>query len=369
MRCGVECVVMAGDGANARRTLQVLGTGAALPGPALTIDEILSRPGARIPANAAALARRLARRLGIRTRHLSRSLVAPIEAVRDEDSAPRLAARALQSALIQARQTSGSIDFLIGHTATPHTLLPSNTAWTADELGFSGPHVELRQACTGFAAAVLLAAGLPETGFRRVAVVGSETGSVYFDPRRLAEDPGQLVNLVQMGDGAGAIVLAAHTDALASRIEHPFYGSRGVGRAPALLLAQGGSGSPSAPAGGVPTFEHDHEAGTAHGIDLLRASLAAARAAGGDPAGIDWFLPHQANGRMPEICAEHLNLPLHRVVCEAHTVGNLGSAAMWLALDRLRRSGRLGSGDRVLVLGAEATKYLYGGFVYVHGCT
>jgi 3-oxoacyl-[acyl-carrier-protein] synthase-3 len=33
----------------------------------------------------------------------------------------------------------------------------------------------------------------------------------------------------------------------------------------------------------------------------------------------------------------------------------------------LRSSGRLKRGDRVLVLGAEATQYLYGGFVYVHG--
>jgi 3-oxoacyl-[acyl-carrier-protein] synthase-3 len=39
---------------------------------------------------------------------------------------------------------------------------------------------------------------------------------------------------------------------------------------------------------------------------------------------------------------------------------------MWLALDRLRRSGRLRPGHRVLVLGAEASKFMFGGFLYIH---
>jgi 3-oxoacyl-[acyl-carrier-protein] synthase-3 len=315
------------------------------------------------------LARRLAHRLRIATRHLSRALQEPVESVRDEDSGPRLAARALHAALAQAGQGAESIDFLIGHTASPHTLLPSNMAWTADELRFAGPHVELRQACTGFAAATILASGMRSSGFARIAIAGSETGSVYFDPRRLEADQGQIVNLVQMGDGAGAIVLGNRDDERASHIERPFFGSIGTGLPPALMLAEGGSGSPQIPAGSIPTFAHDHASVKSRGIALLRASLGAACAAGVDPATVDWFLPHQANGRMAEICAAHLDIPAKRVICSAGATGNLGSAAIWVALDRLRRSGTLAAGDRVLVLGAEATKHLYGGFLYVHGCT
>jgi 3-oxoacyl-[acyl-carrier-protein] synthase-3 len=248
-------------------------------------------------------------------------------------------------------------------------LLPSNTAWTADQLGFSGPHVELRQACTGFAAAVVLATGLLSSGFSQVAIAGSETGSVYFDPRRLVEDTDQVVNLVQMGDGAGAVLLGGAVDERTSYIERPYFGSRGLGRAPSLSLVQGGSGAPWVGASGLPVFTHRHESVRADGLDLLRASLAAARASGVDPASVDWFLPHQANGRMAQLCATHLGLPADRTVCEAGATGNLGSAAIWVAFDRLRRSGRLRCGDRVLVLGAEATKHLYGGFLYVHGNT
>jgi len=369
-QCGVRYDVTSASTADGVRSLQVLGTGAALPGPALSTDEILARLDSHMRPAASALARRIAHRLQIETRHLSRDLAEPVEKARDQDCGPRLAAHALRRALAQAaEQDAESIDFLIGHTATPHTLLPSNAAWIADEIGFAGPHVELRQACTGFAAACLIAMGLRSSGFARIAIAASETGSVYFDPQRLTEDPGQLVNLVQMGDGAGAILLGSHADKAASRIERTFFGSTGLGRAPGLMLAEGGSGSPRIVTGSVPAFTHRYEDVRTHGIALLRASLDAARESGVDSETVDWFLPHQANGRMAEICADHLGMPADRVVCESSSLGNLGSAAIWVALDRLRRSGRLATGDRVLVLGAEATKYLYGGFLYVHGST
>lgn len=351
------------------RPLQVLGTGSALPGAAIGTDELLSRLDAHLTPTRSALARRIARRLRIHARHLSRDLASPIEAVRASDGGPQLAARALQQALPRATAAATQMDFLIGHTATPHTLLPSNAAWIADAIGYAGPHVELRQACTGFAAACTLAGGLLSAGLSRIGIAASETGSVYFDPRAIGEDPSQLVNMVQMGDGAGAIVLGPHTDAAAAHITHLYYGSDGLHRAPGLLLAGGGSGSPCIESGGVATFTHHFQDIREQGVHLLRRSLEAARAAGVDFATVDWFLPHQANGRMAQVCTEHLGLPASRVVCEAAAVGNLGSAAIWVALDRLRSSGVLANGDRVLVFGAEATKYLFGGFLYVHGST
>jgi 3-oxoacyl-[acyl-carrier-protein] synthase III len=366
--CGAGFDAIWIDVQNRGASLQVLGTGASLPGAALSTAELLSRLNPSLTPAHSALARRLARRLGIHFRHLSRDLALAAEGVRSADAGPQLAARALMQALTRS-PVAAPLDFLIGHTATPHTLLPSNAAWIADEIGHSGPHVELRQACTGFAAACTLALGLLASGCSRIGIAASETGSVYFDPRRIEEDPSQLVNLVQMGDGAGAIVLGPHIDAQASHIEHVYYGSAGLHRSPGLMLADGGSGSPHIAAGSVPLFAHRFEQIRDGGVQLLQQSVDAAREAGVELATVDWFLPHQANGRMAEICARHLNLPEQRIICEAADVGNLGSAAIWVALDRLRRSGKLNLGDRVLVCGAEATKYLYGGFLYVHGAT
>lgn len=347
--------------------LGVLGTGSALPGTAISTDALIDRVSWHLPAGASALATRIGKRLAITSRFVARPLDAPVEAPRKVDTAPKLAARAVQAALADAAIEIPALRMLIGHTATPHTLLPANVAWVADELNYAGAHTELRQACTGFAAATLMAAPLIASGVGPIAVVGSETGSVMFDPRHVASDSGQLVNLVQMGDGAGAIALGPLAGPTRSRIELVFYGSLGCGRAPGLVIQQGGSGSPEVARGSVPHFTHDFDAIREHGADLLKMGLAAAMRAGVTPDAIDWWLPHQVNGRLPDLCAEWLGVPADRVVCEAGVLGNLGSAAIWVALDRLRRSGRLSRGDRVLVLGAEATKYLYGGFLYIHG--
>jgi len=213
----------------------------------------------------------------------------------------------------------------------------------------------------------VLSAALVASGIDPIAIVGSETGSVFLDPRHVADDRSQLVNLVQMGDGAGAITLGQIGDTTLGRIELAFYGSIGGNRAPGIALGQGGSGSPHGNATGTPHFTHDHEIVRAHGFELLRASLRVANESGVAPESIDWWLAHPANGRMAEHTAKWLKLPAEKVICEASVLGNLGSAAIWVALDRLRRSGRLVDGDRVMVLGAEASKHMFGGLLYVHG--
>lgn len=347
--------------------LEVLGTGSSLPGIAISTAHLINRVTPFLPPGTPSVALRIGRRLAITSRHLVRSFDAAIEAPRALDTAPKLAARAVQAALSDASYDVHALRILLGHTATPHTLLPANIAWVAEELRYRGPHTELRQACTGFAAATLFGAGLIASGVGPIAIVGSETGSVMFDPRRIAIDPAQLINLVQMGDGAGAIVLGPLASATAARIEMVFYGSSGSDRTPGLSLNEGGSGAPQISTASVPHFTHDYAAIRVHGMELLRSGLHAAVQAGINLEQINWWLPHQVNGRLPELCAQWLKLTPERVICDAAMLGNLGSAAIWVSLDRLRRSGRLARGDRVFVLGAEATKYMYGGFLYVHG--
>ena len=266
------------------RPVKVLGTGAALPGPPVSTDELLERIerrfGARVRRHGAAVARRL----HIGTRHLCRDLAARHEAPRPGHSNPELAAAALREALAQARIEVEDLAFLIGHTTSPACLVPPNVALVADHLGFAGPFMELRQACTGFANALIIAQGLlARADARPVAIIGSETGSV----------------LRAMGP---------------------------------LLFA--------------------------HGARV-------ARSLGIAPDRCDHVIPHQANGRMAELLGPHLGIDPARVFVHADRVGNTGSAAIWLALATLRPS--LAPGARVLALGAEATKYMFGGFSYVHG--
>ncbi len=348
-------------------SLAVLGTGSKLPGPAIGNEALLAAVAPFISSADARLGKRIGDKLGVRFRHLSRSFAQAAGAPRPQDDAPHLAADALSAAIAGSGLDWDSIRFLIGHTTTPHTLLPSNIAWSADRLGYGGPHVELRQACTGFAAATLIAASMRSAGISPVAIVGSELGSTLFDPRAIATDRAQLVNLMQMGDAAGAIVLGGGGAAGDSRIEFVYYGSNGLGREPGICIAQGGSGAPVVTTLGIPHFTHRFDSVREYGLNLLREALTVCKLAGFDRSTVDWWIPHQANGRMVEVCARHLQLPAERIVCDADGVGNTGSAAIWVSLDRLRRSGRLRPGNRVAVLGAEASKYMFGGFIYVHG--
>ncbi len=344
-------------------SVAVLGTGSALPGPPIASAALIARIETAFGPMPRRAAFAVARRLGIETRHHARAWAKRGEGPVAGQGNPDLAAAAVRAALAQAGVGVGDLGFLIGHTATPAQPLPSNIAHVADRLGYSGPHLELRQACTGFASALTIAFGLlARADARPVAIVGSELGSVFLDPVRVAGDSGQLVNLMMMGDGAGAIVLGpARTTG--GCITAAWTGAIGLGRAPGLQMRCGGSDRP-APGDGVLDVHHDFTAIRATGARLFDAGLAAAALHGVDPATIDTIVPHQVSGRIGAQLAAHTGLPASRFFVQADRVGNTGSAAIWMALDALR-GGAMAAGTRALILGAEATKQMHGGFVYV----
>ena len=350
---------------SSRRGFAVLGAGTALPGEPLPTEELLERLVSRFAVDVRRCGRPVAHRLGIATRHISRALEARCEATRPGQANAELAATAVKRALAEAGARVADLTYLIAHTATPGELLPPNVVRIARLLNYHGPFVELRQACTGFANALVLAHALLRTpGSGPIAIVGSETGSVYFDPARAAEDRGQLVNLLQMGDGAAAVLLGPDSAASLQRLSDVFFGQAALGLRPGLRLVGGGSDAP-APSRNVPEFEHEFALVRDHGVKLFEYGAAAARSLAIDPRDMTYVIPHQANGRMAEILAPHLGISPRRVFVNAYRLGNTGSAAIWLAFAELR--SRMKRGESVLALGAEATGYMFGGFRYVHG--
>jgi 3-oxoacyl-[acyl-carrier-protein] synthase-3 len=342
--------------------VRVLGMGTALPGLPVETDALLEMVDAPFGLYLRGRGDAVARKLGIRTRHICRSFDHPVEGPRLGQRNPDLAAQAVRGALAEAGLAPGNLAYLIGHTATPATALPANVAQVAAGLDYHGPFAEFRQACTGFANALVFALCLLRAGSGPVAIVGSETGSVHFDPRRAASDPGQLVNMLQMGDAAAAVVLARDDGRPGARLSRVFHGQMGPNHAPGLSVPHGGSDAPGVP-GGLHEFAHDYAAVRTSGPALLRRCAEAAADAGIHAA--DWTLPHQANGNMDELLEGLLGIPRARVVCSGRHVGNTGSAAIWLALAQHRPALR--PGGTVLALGAEATAHMFGGFCYEHG--
>jgi 3-oxoacyl-[acyl-carrier-protein] synthase-3 len=344
----------------------VIGTGQALPGQPIATRELLDRIAAQFEVNVVRRGLAAARRLNIRQRHLARSFEHRVEGTRRGDGNPDLAARAVHAALAEAGLGPNDLAYLIGHTVTPAEPVPSNISAVAHLLRYRGPVAEFRQACTGFINAALFAAGLCAVNDGRpVAVVGSETGSVFFDPVRAAEDDSQLVNFVQMGDGAGAIIFGSEqSHTRTARIHRLYHGRLETDITPGLRMSGGGSARPHRSTTETLEFEHAPELVREHGGPLFHAAIAATRAQGVDLTSVRHVLPHQANGRMDSLLAPHLP-PSMNVIVHADSVGNTGSAAVWLALDECRRH-LFAPGEAAVILGAESTNYSFGGFVYEH---
>ena len=105
----------------------------------------------------------LAKRLKLATRHLCCDLEERHEAPRREHSNPDLAAAALRMALDEAQLKIADLGYMISHPTRPARLLPPNASLVADRVGFEGPYMELLQACTGIANALVIAQGLVST--------------------------------------------------------------------------------------------------------------------------------------------------------------------------------------------------------------
>ncbi len=296
----------------------------------------------------------IAQHLGIESRYLSRPFLLRQEGPVPESSNSALCYQALMKALQEANVAVNDLQYLIGHTTTPDRLLPSNISQVAALAGFRGPFVELRQACTGFVNALLFAMGLlSENASGPIAIVGSEVGSVFFDPERATCDKGQLVNMLQMGDGAAAVIVSKEKHLTGSSLSSVFHGQIGWDRQPGLSLQI--SNQP------ITEFHHDFASIRTYGLDLFVAGLTAAQQLGIEPSACHMILPHQANGVMDQVLSPLL--PGHSgIITHGKKVGNTGSSAIWLAFDAERR--QLPAGGKLLALGAEATKYMYGGFLY-----
>lgn len=349
---------------------RLLGSGIALPGAAITSAELCERISQRFGIKTARHGNILAPRLGVYTRHLCRDFNQAQESPRAGSRNPELAALAVNQALHDANIEPQYLSYLISHTATPSTLLPAGSAEISRLIGFSGPHAELRQACTGFANALQFAFALTATpDAAPVAIVGIETGSVYFDPACLQTDTSQWINFLQMGDGAGAVIIgpdrpsdksSRHND-IAHWISATYFGQLQSPPPSGLSLRSGGSDH-TTPPNGTLLFEHDFTGVAEHGALLLEAGKTIMEQAGYDLATANFIVPHQASGAVAPWLAERWNYPIEKISNHAQRVGNLGSASIWAALHDYRRSSHAGLSGLALFLGAEATQYSFGGF-------
>ncbi|MCX3061834.1 3-oxoacyl-ACP synthase III family protein [Streptomyces beihaiensis] len=306
----------------------ILGTGSCLPSRIITNDEV----GAPAGVDDAWIHSRT----GIRARRWAK----PDEATSD------LAAAAGRAALEDAGVRGSELSLVVVATSTPDSPQPPTASAVADGVGagLGAAAFDVNAVCSGFVFALTTAERMLRDAGGYALVVGADIYSRILDPhdRRTA---------ILFGDGAGAVVLGPSAAArpLSARLAG-FGADRDLIQVPA-----GGSRLPAS----ADTLRDGQHYFTMNGravrefvagrvAPAIRAFL---RDHAVDPADIDHFVPHQANGRMLQDLAARVGVPADRMRTTVETYGNTGSASIPVTLDAAARRGEARPGDRVLMAG------------------
>jgi 3-oxoacyl-[acyl-carrier-protein] synthase-3 len=234
--------------------------------------------------------------------------------------------RALADASVDPRD----VDLVLVATMTPDEITPNAAPVVANALGADNAGaIDIGAACTGWLAALRLAAGQVETGRAdRVLVIGAEllTRITNFDDPKTA---------ALFGDGAGAVLVGCEGD-----------GDIG----PIVLAADGGLADRITASHEDRVLEMDgHSTYQVAVKRLSEATVAAVARAGLELEDVDLFVYHQANGRIIKAVGDRLDLEPARVADYVAHMANTSAASIPLTLSLLREDGRLRYGQKVLL--------------------
>jgi 3-oxoacyl-[acyl-carrier-protein] synthase-3 len=265
-----------------------------------------------------------------------------------------LAAEALKLALEDARLLAEDVDYLLFGTMTPDRFIPGSSPSVQKALGLREiPCLDIRATCCNALYGLQVAKALVTSGAaRRVAVCLAEIQSAWLD---LSPQSGTISML--FGDGASSLIVSDEARDASLEImdvhlatDGSFVDDLGV-RCPGTQFGAKGLHEESANSadyvarmnGQSVILQASRKIVAACQTVLERNSLAATE--------VRWMVPHQANTNLLAQVARGLRFPTDRdgVVSVLEDTGNTSSASMGIALDTLRRSGRVQPGDYLLL--------------------
>ncbi|MDQ7086966.1 MAG: ketoacyl-ACP synthase III [Acidobacteriota bacterium] len=267
------------------------------------------------------------------------------------DTASSLGAQAAVQALERAELPAEELDLVLLSTYTPdHLLCPTGPALAHRIGAHRAGAFDINGACSGGVTALMTASALLASGsFRRILVVTADVTTKYIRP----DDP--KTRLV-FGDGASALVL--ETQGGGGGPAGPFWPTCWVPTAPAPISSgsrRAGRCTPPMLNGvrheAAPSVEMDGRAVFRFGVDRgMRVMDELCERAGIHPTEVSWLIPHQANLRMLTSMIGRSAIPPERWVINIENYGNTASTSVPLALTELVESGRVRSGDVILLV-------------------
>lgn len=265
-----------------------------------------------------------------------------------------LASRALEAALEDAALKPEDVDYLLFGTMTPDRFIPGSAPTVQKTLALREiPCLDIRAACCNALYALQVASALVISGTaRHVAICLAEIQSAFLD---LSPEAGTTSML--FGDGASALIVSNERSEGALEILDINLATDGT------YVDDLGIRCPGTEFGTTRSHEtNDHAAdysarmvGQSVILQASRKIVAACKTVlernSLEVTGVRWMVPHQANANLLAQVARGLKFPTDQggVVSVLEDYGNTSSASMGIALDTLRRSGRIQSGERLLL--------------------
>ncbi|MBN2246594.1 MAG: ketoacyl-ACP synthase III [Candidatus Aminicenantes bacterium] len=263
------------------------------------------------------------------------------------DLAYEAALRAIENAGIDKKE----IDFIVAATLSPDHYFPGIGVLVQAKLGLDPiGALDVRNQCSGFIYALSVADQFIRTGmYRKILLVAAEVQSTNLDFTNEGRDMAVL-----FGDGGGAVILEANPqdDGRGILSTHLF----SDGRFASTLWMEKPSPKDN------PTFcskmiEEKRYFPRMNGRNVFinavekmpEAVWAALEKNQLTIDDVDHLIPHQANERISLMVAKKLGIPESKVIRNIYKYGNTTAASIPIALDQSLKSGRIKTGDKVML--------------------
>ncbi len=248
-----------------------------------------------------------------------------------------MCAEAVKGLLEKTGTRPGEIDMLIVGTITGDMIFPDTANTVCDKIGAKNAFgYDINAACSGFLFSLATGAQFIATEtFKKVVVVGSDMMSSIID----YEDRN---TCVIFGDGAAAVLLEPRRDG--TGIQDFVLRGDGSGREHLYMKAGGSKFPPTAETvanrehyvyqDGKRVFKYAVEGMVSTVNEILRRNHLTTE-------DVEWIIPHQANMRIINTVAEHLDFPMEKVTLNIQKYGNTTSGTlglcMWEYEDRFQK--------------------------------
>jgi 3-oxoacyl-[acyl-carrier-protein] synthase-3 len=255
----------------------------------------------------------------------------------DTQNTSDLGVNASLLAIKRANINVTDIDLVICATISPdYYCMPSTACLIADKLGIKNVMaLDISAACTGFVYAIATAKAFIESGMKKnVLIIGAEKLSNIVDYT-------DRTTCMLFGDGAGAAIIGATQNKDEAILDIQCSADGGLKD---LLLTPGVASNEATfmQMKGNETFKIAVRTLTNDVKDIMSKNKL-------ENNDIDLFIPHQANYRIIKAVGDALKFEDSQKVVTVAKYGNTSSASIPMAMNEVYESGRLKTGDMMLL--------------------